>query len=100
MVYQGDNLSIAFALVVAAGASTGIGASLVFFPKLIKYANQRTLAAAIGLSSGVMIFVNFVDIWAKAHGAFQDAGHDERESFFYTTGCFFAGVFLVVVRTI
>lgn len=97
MPYEGPNLGAAFALVCAAGASTGIGASLVFFPRFVKYANPKTLAGAIGLSSGVMVFVSFVDIWAKAFGAFGDAGHDERNSFFYTTGTFFAGVFLVML---
>jgi len=94
---DGAELGIAFALVIAAGCSTGIGASLVFFPRFVKYANPLTLAGAIGLSGGVMVFVSFVDIWDKAFGAFGDAGHDERNSFFYTTGTFFAGVFLVML---
>lgn len=54
MTESGENVAIAFALVLGAGAATAIGASVVFFPALVKYANKKTLACALGLSAGVM----------------------------------------------
>jgi lipoprotein signal peptidase len=48
------NVGIAFGLTFAAGAATALGASVVFFPRLVKFANRHTLAAALGFSAGVM----------------------------------------------
>lgn len=98
-IEKSENVGIAFALVFAAGASTAVGASVVFFPSLVKLASRRTLAGGLGLSAGVMSYVSFVEIFAKSVGAFGDAGYDpEREGYIYATLCFFAGVVLMVVR--
>ena len=58
-----DNVGIAMALVAGAGASTALGASVVFFPSLVKLASRRVLASALGLSAGVMTYVSFVEIF-------------------------------------
>lgn len=93
-----DNLGIAFALVIGAGAATGLGAAVVFVPRLVKLASRKTLAGALGLSAGVMTYVSFVEIFGKATGAFEDAGYDpEKEAYIYGTLCFFAGVVFMVV---
>ena len=93
-----ENLGIAFALVIGAGAATGVGASVVFFPRLVRLASRKTLASALGLSAGVMMFVSFVEIFGKSQGAFADSGYDpDREAFLYATLCFFGGVVLMVV---
>ena len=82
----------AFGLVMAAAASTGLGASLVFFPQLIKLANRLTLAFALAMSSGVMIYISLVDIYGKAMTGFADSGHDEEKCFIFTTLSFFGGI--------
>jgi len=93
-----ENVGIAFALVIAAGASTAIGASVVFFPSLVQLASRKTLAAGLGLSAGVMTYVSFVEIFQKSVVAFQDAGFDHDLGYIYSTLCFFGGVVLMVVR--
>ena len=92
------NAAIAFALVLAAGASTGLGAAVVFFPKLVKLASRRVLAASLGFSAGVMSYVSFVEIFGKATLSFIEAGHDENKAYIYATCCFFAGVISMMVR--
>ena len=92
-----ENLGVAFGLVIGAGAATGVGAAVVFVPALVRLASRKTLAAALGLSAGVMTYVSFVEIFAKSSGAFVDAGHDEDKAYILATLCFFAGVVLMVV---
>jgi zinc transporter ZupT len=93
------NVGIAFALVIAAGAATGIGASVVFFPSLVRLASRKTLAAGLGLSAGVMTYVSFVEIFQKSARAFNDAGHGEDTASILAGVCFFAGVVFMMVRT-
>jgi ZIP family zinc transporter len=95
---EDENVGIAFGLVIGAGAATGIGAAVVFVPALVRLASRKTLAAALGLSAGVMTYVSFVEIFAKSTGAFEDAGYNEDDAYIYGTSCFFAGVVLMVVR--
>ena len=92
-----ENLGIAFALVIGAGAATGLVAAVVFGPALVRLASRRTLAGALGLSAGVMTYVSFVEIFAKSTTAFVDAGHDDDTAYVYATLCFFAGVVVMVV---
>jgi len=92
------NVAVAFGLVIGAGAATAIGAAVVFFPRLVRLASRRTLAAALGLSAGVMTYVSFVEIFRKSWVAFVDAGFDEdREAYVYATVCFFSGVVLMLL---
>tara|TARA_B110000971_G_C19947712_1_gene471826 strand:+ start:990 stop:1229 length:240 start_codon:yes stop_codon:yes gene_type:complete len=67
-----DNVLLAFMLVVGAGLSTGLGAAIVFSPRLIKLANKRFLASSLGFSCGVMLYVSFVEILQKSVLAFSD----------------------------
>ena len=98
--HNNENVGIAFALVICAGFSTGLGACVVFFPCLVKLASRKTLASGLGLSAGVMSYVSFVEIFPKAVGSFVDAGHDiEDRAYIYSTLCFFAGVVAMVVST-
>jgi len=93
------NVGLAIGLVCGAGAATAIGASAVFFPSIVKLASRRTLAASLGLSAGVMVYVSFVEIFAKAVVAFgpDNAGFTEDKAFNYATLTFFCGVVLMKV---
>lgn len=93
---NGENVGIALALVFGAGASTGLGAAVVFFPSIVKLASQRVLAASLGFSAGVMIYVSFVEIFGKSTDGFVDAGH-EKYGYTYATLCFFGGVLLMIL---
>ena len=92
-----DNVGVALALTFGAGASTSLGAAVVFFPSLVKYASKKTLASGLGLSAGVMCYISFVEIYHKSMKEFRDAGNDDDRAYIYSTLCFFAGIFLMVV---
>jgi len=70
---------------------------VVFFPRLVKLANRTVLAASLGLSAGVMTYIALVDIYGKAVGGFEDAGHSEGDAFIYATLSFFGGCFLMLL---
>ena len=92
-----DNVAVAMGLVVAAGLSTGLGASVVFFPSLVNLASRRVLAGSLGFSAGVMSYVSFVEIFAKARTSFEKAGFDSGKAYSYATLCFFGGVGTMMV---
>ena len=98
MPVDSANVGVAFGLVIAAGAATALGAAVVFFPKLVKLASRRVLAASLGISAGVMLYVSFVEILRKAELSFIDAGHSEENAFIFSTLCFFGGVITMLVR--
>ena len=60
LIHQGvaqGNVGLAFGLVILAGLSTTIGSAFVY---CTSYANIKMLAAALGMSAGVMLYVSFV----------------------------------------
>jgi len=92
-----DNVGIAFGLVIGAGASTGVGAAVVFFPVLLKLANRKTLAAGLGFSAGAMSYVAFAEIFNKSHDSFLDSGFSEDDAVLYSTLTFFAGIAIMLI---
>jgi len=104
MPVDSENVGIAFAAVCAAGASTALGAAAVFFPKLVKLASKRVLAASLGFSAGVMTYVSFVEIFQKSMEAFKEhaieEGYDDDKadsrSYVFGTLSFFAGVLVMI----
>jgi len=86
------NVVPALLLVLGAGASTGIGAAVVFIPSLVKLASRRVLAASLGFSAGVMTYVSFVEIFGKSTASFIKAGHSDDLAYTFSTLCFFGGV--------
>ena len=93
---SGGNEVSAFLLVCGAGLSTALGAAIVFFPSLVKLTSKYTLAISLGLSSGVMLYVSFAEIYIKSQDGFFDSGYDEDMSFMLATVCFFAGSLLML----
>jgi ZIP family zinc transporter len=81
----------AFMLTIFAGLSTGIGSALAFFSKKT---NEAFLSAALGFSAGVMIYVSFVEIFAKANESLSSA-LGESQGYLITTISFFAGIALI-----
>ena len=81
------NVGLAFGLVIAAGLSTTIGSAFVFCSS---YANTKLLAAALGVSAGVMIYVSFVEIFSikAVEGFSTEYGNDASKM---ATLCFFCG---------
>lgn len=86
---------LGFALVCAAGLSTGLGASVVFSSKLVSLASKSVLAGALGISAGVMLYVSFVEIMVKANGAFVEHGLEENDAYLAATASVFGGVIVM-----
>ena len=93
-----DNVGVAIALVCGAGAATALGASVVFFPSLVKLASKRVLASSLGISAGVMIYVSFVEIFTKSVDAFVESGQSDGHAHQLAALCFFCGVASMMVR--
>jgi ZIP family zinc transporter len=85
----------AFALVTAAGLATTVGAS---FACCFDKANKKVLAASLGVSAGVMLFISFVEILSlKAVGGFMDAGYSDAQAYILAQFCFFGGILITMV---
>jgi zinc transporter, ZIP family len=59
---------VAFAITVAAGLSTALGSTIVFFGTT---ANYKLLAIGMSFSAGVMIYVSFMEIFQKSTEAYK-----------------------------
>ncbi|MDA0290137.1 MAG: zinc transporter ZupT [Actinomycetota bacterium] len=78
----------AFLVTLGAGLATAVGAAIGLFAK---HTNRQFLAVALGFSAGVMIYVSFVEILAKAQDYIsQDSG--EFAGALTTAGAFLAGL--------
>ena len=53
----------ALLLTLTAGAATGLGGALILFKKKL---SSNFLAAALGLSAGVMIFISLAELYPEA----------------------------------
>ncbi len=88
-----NNVVIALLLTAFAGLATGIGSAIAFFAK---QTNKRILTFSLGLSAGVMIYVSFVEIFAKAEEALVMA-YGDKHGLILTVVFFFAGMLLVAL---
>ena len=61
----------ALLMTLIAGAATGIGGGLVLFKKKL---SSNTLAGALGLSAGVMIFISLAELFPEAQAEIADLG--------------------------
>jgi zinc transporter zupT len=87
------NVLFAFALTLFAGLSTGIGSFIGFLSKKF---NPKFLAASLGFSAGVMVYVSFIEIFAKARDSLC-AVWGTKNGYAGTVGAFFAGVVLIAL---
>jgi ZIP family zinc transporter len=88
-----ENFLLAFGLTVFAGLSTGIGSVMAFFSKKF---NPKFLAAALGFSAGVMIYVSLVEIFFKAKDSLGEIMGD-KPGYWVTIVSFFAGIALIAI---
>ncbi len=88
-----ENLLFAFGLTFFAGLSTGIGSLMSFFSKKF---NPIFLCASLGFSAGVMIYVSFIEIFAKAKIAMTDL-HGDKLGYWLTVIGFFLGIALIAL---
>ncbi len=88
-----SDLLLPFSLTVVAGLATGIGSTLAFFSRRT---NTALLCAALGFSAGVMIYVSFVEIFAKARRVLNPVLGD-TSGYWTTVLAFFAGILVVAM---
>lgn len=88
-----DNVLFAMGLTVFAGLSTGVGSVMVLLSKKF---NTRFLAASLGFSAGVMIYVSLVEIFAKARISLEGV-YGVSAGYRYTVISFFAGMALITI---
>jgi ZIP family zinc transporter len=83
----------AFALTCFAGLATGLGSALAFFTR---QTSTRFLSVALGFSAGVMLYVSFIEIMAKARTALT-AEWGVVPGAWYTAAAFFGGIFFIAL---
>ncbi|MDO9635177.1 MAG: zinc transporter ZupT [Paludibacter sp.] len=86
-----SNILFAFGLTLFAGLATGIGSLIGFLHKKF---NPKFLAASLGFSAGVMIYVSLVEIFAKAKDALT-IEFGAKPGYWFTIIGFFAGIALI-----
>jgi len=97
--WDSPNIPAAIVVSVGAGLATALGGALVFFPEFIKRVPQNTiLGVSLAVSAGVMLYVSFIEIFAKALGAIEDSGEfSEGGSTALCTLMFFLGMLACVL---
>lgn len=88
-----STILVAFGLTIFAGLGTGVGSLMSFFSKKF---NPRFLAAALGFSAGVMIYVAMIEIFVKAREALESA-MGPKQGYWMTSIAFFAGIALIAI---
>ena len=83
----------AFLSTLIAGLCTGIGSCIAFFTG---HTNRRFLAASLGFSAGVMIYVSLTEIFFKARDTLT-AESGERAGSWLTAAAFFGGILAIAM---
>ncbi len=92
-MFDTPNLLLAFSLTLFAGLSTGIGSILALFTTKT---NTKFLSVSLGFSAGVMLYVSFVEIFAKANAILVKT-HGDKLGAWLTVGGFFFGVLFIAI---
>ena len=82
----------ALILTLIAGAATGIGGALVLFKKKL---SSNTLAGALGLSAGVMIFISMAEMLPESQELIRGTGLTHGEALVIVA--FFVGMGLITL---
>ena len=86
-----NEVLFALGLTAFAGMATGIGSMIAFTAKRTDY---RFLSVATGFSAGVMLYVSFVEIFAKGVNALT-VEYGEYWGHWINAASFFAGMLLI-----
>ena len=88
-----NSILTALLLTLIAGAATGIGGALVLFKQKI---SSNFLAAALGLSAGVMIFISLAELFTEAQAEIVSSGAIPHGKLFVLLA-FFAGMGIIML---
>ena len=86
------NAELGLVLTTVAGSATALGAAVVFSERLVQLASKPFLAGALGLSSGVMLYVSFVEIFVKSLDGFADSSAFGDSDAAMATAALFGGM--------
>ena len=87
-----NGILTALLLTLIAGAATGIGGALVLFKKKV---SSNFLAAALGLSAGVMIFISLAELFPESQAEILSSGLAHGKLFVLLA--FFAGMGIIML---
>lgn len=90
---ENSNFILALTLTIIAGLSTGLGGAIIIFTKKL---SNRFLAASLGFSAGVMIFISLVEIFSEAQGSMVSL-YGEKMGYLYTLLAFFGGMGVIAL---
>ncbi len=90
---ESSTLYLAFGLTILAGLSTVLGSVIAFFTSRT---NTKLLAATLGFSAGVMLYVSFVELFPLAGTYLREFAGESRGDW-YATLAFFAGIALIAI---
>ena len=90
---ENSNFILALTLTIIAGLSTGLGGAIIIFTKKL---SNKFLAASLGFSAGVMIFISLVEIFSEAQGSMV-ALYGEKMGYLYTLLAFFGGMGIIAL---
>ncbi len=88
-----NNVGVAITLTALAGFSTSIGGIIAIFSK---NTDKKFLAFSLGVSAGVMLYVSFVELFAKAQ-AVLSIGYGTKLGTTLAAIGFFGGMFLAAL---
>ena len=91
-----ENIVFALGLTLFAGLSTGIGSIMAFLSKKF---NPKFLAASLGFSAGVMIYVSLVEIFVKAKDSLTNF-YGGKPGYWMTVIAFFTGIGINHIRIV
>ena len=87
------NAELGLVLTTVAGSATALGAAVVFSERLVQLASKPFLAGALGFSSGVMLYVSFVEIFVKSLDGFADSSaFGDSDAYLMATAALFGGM--------
>ncbi|DBA04662.1 TPA: hypothetical protein N0F65_012245 [Lagenidium giganteum] len=100
-----NNVALAFLLTTAAGFATVVGGFIVFSKRLLSAANPLSLAVALSVSAGVMLFISLVELFNNAVTNFAEGIKDNKKTpemingcaWLYATLFFSGGIVLIYV---
>jgi ZIP family zinc transporter len=91
VMFTENTVVLAFLLTLFAGLATGIGGLLALLSKKV---DPKFIAGSLGFSTGVMLYIAFVDFLKVSEEAFS-INFDDKTALIYTTSCFFLGILIM-----
>ena len=91
-MYETSTILIAFGLTLLAGLSTAIGGAIAVGRR---NPGPGFLAASLGLSAGVMLYVSFMEILPEGTSELAEAYGSEKIGAWAGAGAFFAGIAII-----